>query len=118
MGGLIYGPDGAYEVKYATGADADDGEYTTALVAAVTGHKIRVLAITVTVLTTAGLFSLKNGASGATIFQAHCALGAPLTIAPPFPVGVCETGSGVALVANNGTGVDSHVNVSYIEVKP
>lgn len=101
-------------VKWAYGTDTDDGDYTTALVAAVTGKKIRVLSLVATVLTTAGVVSLKTGST--TIFAAHLALGAPLVLA--IPTGICETTSGAALVANNGSGVDSHVAISYVEVEP
>lgn len=101
-------------VLYATGSDSDDGDYTTALVAAVSGRKIRVTGLVATVLTTAGVFSLKSGST--TIFQAHLALGAPLAIS--LPTGICETASGDALIGNNAAGVDSFVNVSYVTVEP
>jgi hypothetical protein len=101
--------------KFATGTDADDGDYTTALVAAVTGRKIRVLSLTASVLTTAGVFSLKSAST--TIFQAHLALGVPLIVGMAG-VPVCETATGEALVASNATGVDSFVNITYTEVTP
>lgn len=105
----------ASQVKFALGNDADDGDYTTTLVAAVTGKKIRVVGLVATVLTTAGVFSLKTGST--TIFAQHLALGVPLVIpAGGFPI--CETVAGEALVASNGTGVDSFVNVTYVEVTP
>ena len=103
------------QVKFAIGNDADDGDYTTALVAAVTGKKIRVIGIVVTALTTAGVVSLKTGST--TIFQAHLALGTPLVVGYTG-VPVCETTSGVALTPNNGTGVDSFITCSYVEVEP
>ena len=102
------------QVKYALGNDADDGDYTTTLVAAVAGRKIRVLSLGVTVLTTAGVFSLKSGAT--VIFAHHLVAGTPL-VAGYTPVGLCETAAGEALVASNGTGVDSYVTVAYVEVE-
>lgn len=101
--------------KYAVGNDADDGDYTTALVAAVTGKKIRVMGLVATVLTTAGVFSLKTGST--TIFAAHLALGSPLVVGFTG-VPVCETASGEALTPNNAAGVDSHCVVTYQEVEP
>lgn len=103
------------QLKFALGNDADDGDYSTPLVAAVTGKKIRVLSLVVTVLTTAGVFSLKSGST--TIFAQHVALGVPL-VAGVLGVPVCETASGVALTPNNATGVDSFVNITYVEVEP
>ena len=96
-------------VTFGIGQDADDGDYTTTLVAAATGKKIRVVGLVATVLTTAGVFSLKSGST--VIFAQHLALGVPLVVS--MPAGICETTSGVALTANNGTGVDSYVNVAY-----
>jgi hypothetical protein len=101
--------------KFATGSDADDGDYTTTLVAAVTGKKIRVLLLSATVLTTAGVFSLKSNST--TIYQAHLALGTPLNVGTQG-VPVCETATGEALLASNASGVDSFVNVTYTEVTP
>ena len=100
--------------KFAFGNDADDGDYTTPLVAAVTGKKIRVLSLTATVLTTAGVFSLKSDST--TIFAQHLALGVPLVVETDG--GVCETASGAALIPNNAAGVDSFVNVTYVTVEP
>ena len=100
--------------RYAVGNDADDGDFTTTLVAAVTGKKIRVIGLTVTILTTAGVFSLKSGST--TIFNAHLALGSPLVVGfTGLPV--CETASGEALLASNAAGVDSFVNVVVQEVQ-
>lgn len=103
------------QVKYASGNDADDGDYTTTLVAAVAGKKIRVLSLVATVLTTAGVFSLKSGST--TIFAQHLALGTPLVVGT-VAGGICETVAGEALVASNASGVDSFVNVAYVEVEP
>lgn len=100
---------------YATGTDTDDGDYTTALVAAVSGKKIRVVALSATVLTTAGVFSLKSGST--VVFRAHLALGMPLVMVAP-DIGICETASGEALVPNNAAGVDSFVNITYVTVEP
>lgn len=102
-------------LKFATGSDSDDGDYTTTLVAAVTGRKIRVVGLVASVLTTAGVFSLKSGST--VIFQAHLALGVPLAVSMPGGA-ICETASGEALVANNAAGVDSFVNVTYVTVEP
>lgn len=101
--------------KFAIANDADDGDYTTPLVAAVSGKKIRLIGLTATVLTTAGVVSLKTGST--TIFQAHVALGAPLVVGYTG-VPICETTSGVALTPNNGTGVDSFLTATYVEVEP
>jgi hypothetical protein len=99
--------------KFAVGSDADDGDYTTALVAAVSGKKIRVIGLVATVLTTAGVFSLKSNST--VIMAQHLALGSPLVVSMPG-IGLCETVAGEALLANNGTGVDSFVSVIYQEV--
>lgn len=101
--------------KFATATSTADGDYGAALVAAVTGKKLRVIGMVVTVLTTAGVFSLKTNAT--VIFQAHCALGTPLVVDLPG-VGICETVSGDPLIANNGVGVDSFVNIAYQEIEP
>lgn len=101
-------------VKFSCQNDADDGDYTTVLVAAITGKRIRVVGLVASVLTTAGVFSLKSNST--TIFAQHLALGAPLAIDMPG-VGICETASGEALLANNAAGVDSFVNVAYTEVE-
>ena len=97
-------------VRFASGSDADDGDYTTTLVAAVTGSKIRVVGLVVTVLTTAGVFSLKSNTT--VILAQHLALGSPLVLSMPG-IGICETASGEALLASNAAGVDSYVNVMY-----
>jgi hypothetical protein len=102
-------------VKYALGNDADDGDYTTTLVAAVTGKKIRVVGLVVTVLTTAGVFTLKSASTA--ILAQHLALGVPLVLMSVPGIGICETVAGEALVASNATGVDSYVNVAYVEVE-
>ena len=101
-------------VKYFSGSDADDGAYTTALVAAVTGKKIRVLSLSITVLTTAGTVAL---AGSGTTWTAHLAVGFPL-VQTGLGVPVYETASGVALTATNGAGVDSFINGTYQEVEP
>lgn len=94
--------------------DADDGDFTTPVVAAVTGKKIQVMGLVATVLTTAGVFSLKSGST--VIFAHHLALGAPLVVGfNGLPI--CETAAGEALNANNGTGVDSYCTVAYREVE-
>lgn len=103
-------------IKFAGGNDADDGDYTTPLVAAVTGKKIRVLSLVATVLTTAGVFTLKSG-GGTVIFAQHAALGIPLVVGQPG-IPVCETVAGESLLPSNATGVDSYVNVTYVEVTP
>ena len=100
---------------YALNSDADDGDYTTPLVAAVSGKKIKVTLIIATVLTTAGVFSLKSGST--VIFAQHIALGVPLVVSAP-DIGICETAAGEALVANNATGVDSYCHVGYVTVEP
>lgn len=97
-------------VRYVTANDADDGDYTTVLVAAASGKKIRVVGLVASVLTTAGVFSLKSNTT--VIFAQHLALGSPCVVAMPG-VGICETAAGEALLANNATGVDSFVNVAY-----
>lgn len=101
--------------KFATATSTADGDYASPLVAAVTGKKIRVMGLTITALTTAGVVSLKHGST--TIFQAHLALGAPL-VAGYTGLPICETASGVALTPNNGTGVDSFISAMYVEVEP
>lgn len=104
------------QIKYATATSTSDGDYASPLVAAVAGKKIRVIALSASVLTTAGVFSLKGSS---TIFQAHLALGTPWAFATNSPkIGLCETDTGAALTPNNGSGVDSFVNVSYVEVEP
>lgn len=99
---------------FATGTDTDDGDYSTPLVAAVTGKKIRVLGFTATVLTTAGTVTLKSNSTAKAVF--HLALGAPLVVGYAG-VPVMETAAGEALVPSNGSGVDSFVNVTYVEVQ-
>lgn len=99
--------------KFATGTNIADGDWSSPLVAAVVGKKIRVTGLSCSVLTTAGVLSLKSS-GGSTIFQLHLALGTPFDVF--MPVGICETVAGEALVPSNGTGVDSFVNVSYQEV--
>lgn len=101
--------------KFATANSAADGDYE--VVAAVAGKKLRVIALTATALTTAGVVSLKSGAAGATIFAAHLALGTPLVAVAPG-IGLCETAAGAALDASNATGVDSFVNVTFQEIEP
>lgn len=100
--------------RWAQGNDADDGDYTTPLVAAVSGKKIKVTQLTITVLTTAGVVSLKSGST--VIFAQHIALGAPLVIVNPS--GVVQTATGEALIPNNATGVDSFCHAAYVEVEP
>jgi hypothetical protein len=100
--------------RFSAASDADDGDYTTTLVAAVTGKKIRVIGLVVTVLTTAGVFSLKSNTT--TIFAQHLALGSPLVLSMPG-LGICETAAGEALIASNATGVDSFVNVTVQEIQ-
>ena len=101
-------------LKFAFGNDADDGDYTTALVAAVTGKRIQVLGLVATVLTTAGVLTLKSGSTA--IFAQHLALGTPLVVNfSGLPI--CETAAGVALVASNAAGVDSYCSVIYREVE-
>lgn len=100
----------ASPIRMVTANDADDGDYTTVLVAAVTGKKVRVLGLIATVLTTAGAFSLKSDST--VILAQHLALGAPLVV-PPTGFPLCETTSGAALLANNGTNVDSYCTVIY-----
>ncbi len=102
-------------VLYASGSDADDGAYTTALVAAVTGKKIRVLAISITVLTMAGTVAL---AGSGTTWTAHLGIGAPFVQVGSDRVPVYETTSGTALTATNGTGVDSFINLTFCLVEP
>ena len=98
------------QVKYFSGSDADDGAYTTALVAAVTGKKIRVNSISITVLTTAGTVAL---AGSGTTWTNHIGLGIPFVqVGGP----VYETASGTALTATNGASVDSFINGSYVLV--
>lgn len=99
---------------FANGADTDDGDYTTPLVAAVSGKKIRVMGFTATVLTTAGTVTLKSGSTTKMVF--HLALGAPLVVGYTG-IPVMETGAGEALVPSNGSGVDSFCNVTYVEVQ-
>lgn len=103
-------------VKFANGNDADDGDYSTALVAAVTGKKIRVLSICVTVLTTAGVLTLKSG-GGSTLLAHHIALGTPLVLGSEG-IPVCETVAGESLLPSNAAGVDSFISCTYVEVTP
>lgn len=108
-------PSGAiYPVKNATATSTADGEFT--VVAAVPDKKIRVLALSVSVLTTAGVVSFKAAASGTTIWQLHLALGTPFAQSVRPPLAIFENVEGSALIANNATGVDSFINVAYIEV--
>ena len=100
-------------IKFFKGSDADDGDYTTALVAAVSGKKIRVLNLAVTVLTTAGVVTIKSGSTA--ILDHHLALGVPLVL--DSQRGVCETASGAALTASNATGVDSFISGAYVEIE-
>jgi hypothetical protein len=102
-------------VRFASGSDADDGDYSTALVAAISGKKIRVMSLVVTVLTTAGVVSLKSDTT--TIFAQHLALGVPLVVGTEG-IPICETAVGAALIPSNGTGVDSFVNITYQTVEP
>ena len=107
-------------VQYATGTDTDDGDYSTALVAAVTGKKIRVIALSITVLTTAGVVGFKGtGSNTGTVFQAHLALGTPFVMSTGSPyIGLFETATGEGVLPTNGNGVDSFVNCSFVTVEP
>lgn len=102
------------QIKFFSGQDADDGDYSTAPIAAVTDKKIRVLSMVVTVVTTAGVVTIKSG-GGSTLLAHHIALGVPLVLgAPGIPV--CETVAGESLLPSNAAGVDSFVSGSYVEV--
>lgn len=101
-------------LQYASGTDTDDGDYSTPLVAAQSGKKIRVLQLTASVLTTAGTFSLKGGAA---TWAMHLALGSPLVVSTQG-VPVYETATGAALTPSNGSGVDSFCNVTWCTVEP
>lgn len=102
-------------IKFFSGTDADDGAYTTALVTAVPAKKIRVLALSITVLTTAGTVAL---AGSGTTWTVHLGLGMPFVQVGDDDKAVYETASGSALTASNGTGVDSFINGTYCEVEP
>lgn len=102
--------------KFARGTDTDDGDYTTALVTGVTGKKIRLLQLAVSVLTTAGTVAIKSS-GGSTLLTHHVALGVPLVLgAPGIPV--CESVTGEGILPSNGTGVDSFISATYVEVEP
>lgn len=103
------------QVKWALGNDSDDGDYTTPLVAAVTGKKLLVRSLVATVLTTAGVVTFKSGSTAK--FAQHLALGTPLVL-PDNPSGWFEVAAGEALTPNNASGVDSYCSVSYQEVEP
>jgi len=98
--------------RFFLGNDADDGAYTTPLVAAVTGKKIRVTSLVVSVLTTAGVVSILSGST--TILAHHLALGVPLSLSGGS---VCETVAGEALTASNAAGVDSFISGTYVIVE-
>lgn len=100
------------QIKYASGTSTSDGAWSSPLVAAVTGKKIRVLALSISVLTTAGSVALAGGAATWTV---TLLVGTPL-VAGGLGVPVYETTSGAALTPSNGTGVDSFINVSYQEI--
>lgn len=100
-------------VLYFSGSDSDDGAYTTDLVAAVTGKRIRVLSLVVTVVTTAGVVSILSGST--TIMAHHLALGTPLQL--DSQRGVCQTAAGEKLTASNAAGVDSFISGSYVLVE-
>ena len=108
------------QVKYATATSTADGDYGTPLVSAVTGKKLRVIALSASVLTTAGSLSFKGtGALTGTVFQHTLAIGAPLVMSTGSPrIGLFETATGEGITPTNGTGVDSLINISYVEVEP
>lgn len=103
-------------VKFANGSSASDGDYGTALVAAVTGKKIRLLQLVVTVLTTAGVVTIKSG-GGSTLLAHHVAIGTPLVLGA-LGIPVCESVSGESILPSNAAGVDSFVSATYVEVTP
>jgi hypothetical protein len=101
--------------KFFSSSDADDGDYSTPAVAAVTGKKIRVMSLAITVVTTAGVVTIKSNTTAK--LAHHLALGTPLVLgASGIPV--CETASGEALVPSNAAGVDSFCSGTYVEVEP
>ena len=105
-------------IKYGTQSDADDGDYSTALVAAVSGRKIRVLALSVSVLTSAGTVTIK-GTGGSTLYQMTLGVGLPFAASTGSTLtGLFETASGEGVLPSNGTNVDSFCNCTYVEVTP
>ena len=106
------------QIKFATGGDADDGDYSTPLVAAVSGKKIRVLAFSASVLTAGGSVTVK-GTGGSTLYQMTLAVGTPFAASTGSPyVGLFETASGEGVLPSNGTNVDSFCNCTYVELTP
>src|SRR5689334_16747655 len=101
--------------QFATGTSTSDGDYATPLAAAVAGKKIRVKAVSITALTTAGLVTLKTATTGTVIYQANVAIGTPFVAY--CPDGLCETLSGEGLTPNNGSGVDSFINCTFVTVE-
>lgn len=111
-------PGDISQVKYATGSDADDSDYSTPLVAAVTGKKIRVLALSVSVLTAAGSVTIK-GTGGGTLYQMTLGIGTPFAASSgALGVGLFETATGEGVLPSNGATVDSFCNCTYVEVTP
>lgn len=108
------------QVQYASATSTADGDYATPLVAAVTGKKIRVIALSASVLTTAGSLSFKGtGALTGTVFQLTLAIGAPFVQSTGSPrIGLFETASGEGVTPTNGSGVDSLINCSFVTVEP
>ena len=108
------------QIKFATGTSTADGDYGTPLVAAVTGKKIRVIALSASVVTTAGSLSFKGtGSLTGTVFQLTLAIGSPFVQSTNSPlIGLFETASGEGITPTNGSGVDSFINATYVEVTP
>lgn len=100
------------DVKTAHVNSATAGENT--LVAAVTGSKIRVLAVSVST-DTAQQIDLLDGAAGATLQTYYMGGNAPVVegVAQGF---LLETSEGNALVVNLGSANNTSVRVIYVEV--
>lgn len=100
------------QVKFFNASGTSDGSYD--VIAAVTNKRLRILSLTVSVVTTAGAVTLQSGST--TIGILNTALGVPFTVASPS--GVCQTATSEKFAASNGAGVDSAVFGSYVEVEP
>jgi hypothetical protein len=101
---------GTDSIKFAPVALTADGDATA--IAASTGKRICVLSYVLTNATTAGLVILKD--TGGTLATFSLPLNGSVSYAGSIEAPAFQTGSGLALTLNNGTGVDTYGHISYI----
>lgn len=104
----------AKAVRFATFSGALGAGGTQTLVAAVTGKKIRVLAMTIGTSAAANVFELKSGAGGTKVFEAQANITVGFTL-PFSAVGWFETAAGALLQLVDVAGSTARVNLVYVE---